>query len=323
MENLKDIVTFMNKQKEHRIIKLDDFPWTQDEIVDSYWASFSKTRDIVDKSSIGIFFDELESLKIRIKIALSSIEDLLSINEEYINHLDSRRRNDKIFNEIDFKMTKSIFLSVTSLLSLVETVRRFNKKYEITEHSSLRNKHINIQKHKFIQDLRNFVIHKKDVKVSWQVNYNENRTKIIKVFFESKRLLNSYNKWSKESKAYILKSDNVNLYELFITYKAELSQFYKLFIKEIEKQYVHDLTLYNKYQSIMNNIEFKSHFNISLSMIKSKKGLYLYLSSRLKYSKMKILLKEKDIKEQLKILKKEYSFIDVNIENNLIDILSK
>ena len=324
--SVQELLKINNERKVNSIIKYENYPWSEADVRKSYYSSFEKTFEVIDSISGGKISQELVVLNNSYNITLSSIDELLILVDKYILYIKSDkfkyRRNKDIENKYDFDLMKSIYFTSVSIKTLVDHVRRIDKVFNITNYDLKRKEIFDSKVQKFLDDLRNFVIHKKHVTGDWLINNGEKGSN-ISINFNTKRIMQDFKKWTTLSKSFILNSgDFICIYTLFNNYRECLQKFYTWYFYEVKNKYKSDVNEYDHYKLIIKNIQNIAEWNLFFQLIKNKRDFYKFLNKQLTFKQIKNILRaDGKIQNQLSLLRDYKSFINKQLEYKLAEIL--
>lgn len=327
MDRMKEYMDLLKRQNEPKIIKINNYPWTNEELRVSYYASFSRTYECIEESKGGKISQNLQILNNSFEITISTIRELLDIITLYVEFINSKnflyRRNKRKSVEFDFKIMKFIYFTSSSIMSLVDHARNCQEFFNIDDYDNKLKEVFNIKKHSFLQDLRNYSVHKSHITAEWNMSMNLNGVH-TSINFDSRKLLLGYSKWRKYSKEFIMESgDKVELNSLLIEYRESLDKFYTWYFNEVKLKYTSSINQYNKYKTFLENIAKVNSWNLAFQTIKTKREFYSFLNKYLELSQLKIIMRfDKNIDNQILYIKKYFDFIDKRIEIKIIEFLN-
>jgi hypothetical protein len=207
-------------------------------------------------------------------------------------------------------------------MTLVDHARMCQRIFNIDIYDNKLKEMFNSKIHSFLQDLRNYVVHKSHIMAEWNISISSTGVS-PSINFNSKRLLEEYNRWRKNSKEFIVENgDKIDLNILLIEYKNSLEKFYTWYFNAVKLKYSSCINQYTEYKIFLENIAKINSWNLSFQTIKTKREFYGFLNKYLKLSQLKnIIRSDKNIDNQMFYIKKYFDFIDKRIEIKIRDFL--
>jgi hypothetical protein len=209
--------------------------------------------------------ESMEGWKIEVKTRYLGISHYIFITNynqlktslELFNHKEVSStiwavKNRNKLNQFQIEVIRLFHNYLASVKSLVDHTRivveevhgnkEFSREYELKKQEIF----VNSPLSRFIQDLRNYILHKGIPKTIARKTFIESdKANSILLDINS---LRSWDNWSAKSKEYLDNAkDNINLYELIVAYGSLVIDFYNWFLMKQEELYKEE---FRKYDSI-------------------------------------------------------------------------
>lgn len=306
-----------------RKVELGNPPWSEDLLRDAYFANFVATREAIKKHPGYYFHKMLENEKGFLKIFANSVDDLLNSIELFNGAYDQKklyaRHQQDLLNEYVIRVTQNMVLCAGGALALVGWSHRMEKKVIITTYEDkIKRLFDENPRHRFIQDLRNSLLHGYFLLADWQRLYS----KETQTFFllKEERLL-EYKKWHSLSKRFIVENPRgIDITSLFISYKRLVLGFHKWYSSEILREKGAVISEYRQAENLLNRFGAHAEYRLVLTeAIKRKIDPYEHLEGRFSEDELKAIHSlPKNSKEQVdKIIEivDEYGACDEELRN--------
>jgi hypothetical protein len=178
-------------------------------------------------------------------------------------------------------------------MALVEHSRRTVKNITIPGYKKrVAERFANNEEHRFIQALRDYVVHRRMVEANWLVSWSaEGRN--CQFLLNQDELL-SWDKWDALSGAFIKRHPKgIDVEGLFKNYRDRVESFHGWFREALCAAAEPDLSEYRRYQQMLDRFSAKAEYRVLLEQVVIPKGLdpYDYLDRFLTEDEMDEVLR--------------------------------
>lgn len=260
-----------------------DEPWSFENIRDSYFSDFTKTKEAIDSTEGGRLWKRLDEVDQCRNIFTSCANDVL----ESISVFAHATTKDGFWSNINrpemerlsFSIRKNVFSTSSSAMALVDHARRFEKNYPITGASEKRQQiFLPIGIHEFVQGLRNYIVHVKISETNWEINHDFILDKTEVNFFFGVQDLNRYDRWNQGAKEYInAHGDRINVYGVISSYLECVTNYYKWHSSTVIREYSSMLEVYFGYKKIQDQVRDNTSWNMIISHLTAEVDLFQHL----------------------------------------------
>lgn len=213
---------------------LGPLPWSNDTLIEAFWKSPFDAHKKVDEHPGRDLHEREESIKAVLRIfkkaSRSFLEclDLFQIEVNNGNLFHRKRKHDLKAFEIGFQ--EDLYILASSAMTLADQCRALSRKIELSGYEDKKtNSFLKNARHRFIQELRNDLIHVTLHKPNWQINYSFNRNVTSRFFLWPAQLSRSY-KYNSLARSYLSKHPKgIDLGDFIISYSNDINDFYSWF----------------------------------------------------------------------------------------------
>ncbi len=206
---------------------LGPLPWSEDVLTKAYFRDFKQAQQSIKQHPGYDLHERSRSLKAVLRMfdnAASAFFETLDIFHVEVHErrlFDRVRRKD--LKNLEERFQEILYLFASSAMTLVDQSRALSKKVELpgyTERVAVT--FTDNLRHRFIQELRNDLIHVKLHEPSWSLTTNRDRTRTTRFMLFPNELQRS-DEWHRLAKEYLQQHpEGVDLGALIREYRAEI-----------------------------------------------------------------------------------------------------
>lgn len=207
--------------------ELGPLPWNEDVLTKAYFRDFRQAQESI-KQHPGYDLNERSfSLKAVLRMFDNAASSFFEALETFHVEAHERRLFDRVRRKdrrnLEEKFQEILYLFASSAMTLVDQSRALSKKVELPGYDErVAATFANNPRHRFIQELRNDLIHIKLHEPSWQFSTERDHTRITRFMLFPNELQRS-GEWHKLAKEYLRQhSEGVDLGALISEYRAEI-----------------------------------------------------------------------------------------------------
>lgn len=298
-------------------------PWTRQHIQAAIMSDFRTVQKSIDQTEGGLLWSGIKELDDAIWVFTKSTAELLdeiSIFSEKSKDIEFwHKTNEKNSEEYVREVKRKLYYCTSSLMTIVDISRAFNKKWPLEDFLDQRNKFFSTPGlHDFLQKMRNFSSHWRIAQANWIIKSDfRNGTRIAK-FVVSKEDLLEWGDWGSNGKKYIEETDgDIDIYEVITQYKKQIQQFYSWHKGALIETYSSILQPFFEYKKIHNGLQNKLMWNMIFSHFNPDMNPYKYLTKYLSHNQIELILSyenrsEKQVDALIKMLDME-DFCDAQL----------
>lgn len=267
---------------------LGPLPWSDEVLVAAVWKSFQDARRFVDEHPGRDIADRSSSLQSVLRIlegAAKSFCDLLARfrEEAHGGHLFRRNRR-RDLNAYEAKLQELLYLFASSAMTLVEQARALSKKVELPGYEKrVRSSFADNPRHRFVQELRNDLIHVTLHQPSWQLTSGRDEEPTSKFILRLDQLARSSD-YNALARAYIRDHPKgIDLGALIEEYVREVKGFQKWLNEALNNTSGSLIADYRRCSNRINAVSSYSWWNIIVQQVilVGKRDPYRYLDQYL------------------------------------------
>jgi hypothetical protein len=302
---MTDNLSILRKVLQPRPVSLGDPPWSRDTLIKSYFANSAETRRLVESRPGAAFQVHLDSLSLSLDLFNDSINDLLRSIDEFRKAslapgFHSRVRQSE-FERLQLSVRRAMFSASAAAMALVEHTRTVNNALNVPDYQDRVDASFSSSmSHRFIQDLRNCVLHFRLLPADWQTTIAANKGESTRFYIRKETLL-GWREWSPPVRAFIQDLDyGIEIEELFRSYARTVNDFHQWYRLAIDELGRVELVEYRSYDRILKGIAWRSSYRLILQLARSA-GVnpFDYLSEYLFPDELEVVLQIKDREAQV------------------------
>ncbi|MDR8371154.1 hypothetical protein NM213_14790 [Pseudomonas lactis] len=269
-------------------------PWSRLDIQTAITRNFTDARESIESTEGGKLWRSLKQLDDTLWIFQTNTTELL----EEICIFGERSKNKNFWNQITSTdphtrmVKKKLFHVTSSLMTLVDHARNFQKKIPVDNYDIKRQQTFStLGLHNFLQDLRNFSTHWRIAEANWSINYDfQKHTREVN-FTITKFELMEYKNWKKEAFDYIFQPPtDIDIYKVVHEYSEQVNAFYSWHKGAVIDTYSSELRQHFEYQRLHDGLKRYLNWNITLSHLPKDLNPYQYLDQYLTTYQIELLL---------------------------------
>lgn len=298
-------------------------PWTRQDIQKAMMSDFRTVQKSIDQTKGGQLWRGINELDDAVWVFSKSTADLLdeiSIFGEKSKDIEFwNRTNEKSSEEYVREIKRKLYYCTSSLMTVVDISRAFNKKWPIEDMVEKRNKFFSTPGlHDFLQKLRNFSSHWRIAQANWIIRGDIKNGTRTASFVISKDELLEWEDWGSKAKKYIEEADgDIDIREIFTQYKKYVQQYYCWHKGALLDAYSSILQPFFEYKKLHKGLQQQLMWNMILSNFNPEMNPYQYLARYLSNNQIELILSYEHRSEQqvdalIKILNME-DFFDAQL----------
>jgi hypothetical protein len=305
-------------------------PWTLQHIQTAMMSDFSAVQKSIDRTDGGQLWNGINELDDAVWVFSRSTTELLDEITIFGEGSKDVYFWSKIYekNERDFvrEVKRKLYYSTSSLMTVVDIARLFNKRWPLEDIFEQRNKFFSTPGlHDFLQNLRNFSSHWRIAQANWRISHDSITGKRTASFIITKDELLEWKGWGSKAKEYIESAGNsIDIYDVFTQYKKHVQQYYEWHKGAILVKYAPTLRPFFEYKKIHEGLQQKFKWNMIISFFKPGMNAYEHLIRHLTNKQIEMVFSyehrsEQQIDALIKILDVD-GICDVELRNKLMRI---
>jgi hypothetical protein len=271
---------------------LGPLPWSEEILRKAYFHSFSKAEKAIEEHPGFAVCRELRALQLSLGIFLDSVSDLLQAIDTF--RVDAQcpefwtRPARSRFEGRELAVRRGVFAAAASALALVGHSRSFREKTAVTKEEYTRQvrETIDEHQHRFVQALRNYVIHFRMIKVPWQITSSASRRQTE--FLLRREALLQWNGWDPKARVFMdLYPDGIDVEKLFSGYRTCVADFQAWFQGEVARVSEPHLSEYREYERMLKRFGSRVSWNMVLHLVEVRRlDPFAYLDRYLKKTEL-------------------------------------
>ncbi|ERK18201.1 hypothetical protein L579_1523 [Pantoea sp. AS-PWVM4] len=271
-------------------------PWTRQHIQTAIMYDFRTVQRSIDQTEGGQLWRGIKELEDAVWVFSKSTAELLdeiSIFGERSKDIDFwSRTNEKNAEEYVREVKRKLYYCTSSLMTVVDIARAFNKKWPLDDFIEQRDKSFSTPGlHDFLQKLRNFSSHWRMAQANWIIKSDSKNGIRIASFVISKDELLEWRDWGSKARKFIEEAeDNIDIRDIFTHYKKQLQQYYSWHKGALLDKYSSILRPFFEYSKIHKGLQQMMMWNMILSSFKSEMNPYQYLARYLSSNQIELIL---------------------------------
>lgn len=254
------------------VFTLDSLPWSAENLRQSYFRDFAATRKAIQEHPGYVAHQILNTLHLSLNIYLDSVAELMHSIDAFCMDAQSpefwarpaRRR----FESRELAIRRGVFTVVTSAMALVDHARVAKTRMKITDadcQMQLR-KIFDENEHRFIQVLRNYIVHSCMTDVDWQRTFSASGKETR--FLLRREILLKWDGWDKRARDFINKfPQGIDIDALFNSYRTRVIKYHDWLHGEVARVSEPMLSEYREYERMLNGFETQSWWNLLLEQV--------------------------------------------------------
>lgn len=262
---------------------LGDPPWTSEQVEDLCRKDFQSAHEIIKQHPGFEWHDAISMLKLVYEIFDRSVSDFLTAlyeihHESHFGGLYNRRNQSK-YRELEISVQLSLFSATQTAMAIVDHTRVATRNGEIPGvQARIDSEFSNDGSHRFVQELRNFLAHKRLSEISRTLTSGtDGRTTTLKL--QPMELLNTWD-WCATARSYIQsQSDGIDLEELLIAYREKVREFHVWTVVQIEQMHIRSIQEYLSHKCQVRAFGARMWWNLIISqmVIQAGRDPYVHL----------------------------------------------
>lgn len=270
------------------LYSLGPLPWSDEVLVAAAWKSFEDARRLVNEHPGRDLAERSLSLKSVLHIfegAAESFDELLVRfhAEAHGSHLFRRNRRSDL-DAFEVKLQERLYLFASSAMTLVDQARALRKKVELSGYEErVSSSFAKNPRHRFIQDLRNDLIHVTLHQPSWQLTSGRNEEPTSKFMLWPDQLTRS-NEYTALARAYVRDHPKgIDLGVLIDEYVRDVTEFHEWLNDALNNSAGSLVADYRRCSNRINAVSSCSWWNIIFRQVvlAGKRDPYQYLDQYL------------------------------------------
>lgn len=209
---------------------LGPLPWSDEVLVAAVWRNGKDAQRFVEEHPGREIDERLASLQSVLRIfdgTASSFREHLSLfhSEAHDGRLFRRNRRSDL-NAYEVRLQELLYVFASSAMTLVDQARALSKKIELKDYEQrVRSSFAENPRHRFIQELRNDLIHVTLHKPNWQITSGQNEERTSKFMLWPTQLARA-NEYHTLARKYVLEHPKgIDLGTLILEYAADVRGF--------------------------------------------------------------------------------------------------
>lgn len=244
-------------------------PWTEEQLRKAYFINFTDTQKAIRCHPGYPYHRELESLELSIAVFNDSIEDLRRSIDLFRSQRSERAWNERkskdLLKQSVVAVRRGVFCSASAAMALVDHSRSANKRLRVPGYQDqVKQRFVENEKHIFIQDLRNCIMHVRMLPTDWQIRKTVGQEHWETRFFLRKEvLLDGWTEWKALSRDFIHKAEHgIDVERLFLEYNVNVRDFHDWYAKSIETLGSNSLREYREYERMLKAFGSRTWWNL-------------------------------------------------------------
>jgi len=265
---------------------LGPLPWSEQTLQEAYWRDFRKARESIKEHPAHDLHERTLSLRAVLRMFNGAAQSFVSTRGQFQTEVHgggllhrNRRDHRQAFEE---KFQEILYLFASAAMTLVDQSRALSKKVKLrgyTEHVSCSFREN--PRHRFIQELRNDLIHVTLHRPSWNLRIAREGTQTTRFMLYPDQLRQRSKEWHQLAIEYLRQHPKgVDLGLLIQEYRLEVSQFQEWLQESVHTAAGEAIDDYLRCDRFFRAIESRCHWRLLLSQIVIPKSLdpYQYLN---------------------------------------------
>jgi hypothetical protein len=210
--------------------KLGPLPWRNEALERAYWKDFRDAHESI-KQHPGFDLHECSlSLKSVLRMFNKTADTFFTTLQRFHAEADGQQLFSRIrsndLREFEETFQETLYLFASCAMTLVDQSRALSKKVEIPDYSSrVSSTFAGNPRHRFIQELRNDLIHVTLHQPGWQLSTDRDRTRTSRFMLHANQLKRA-DDWHRLAKEYLQqRSSGVDLGALIQEYRMQVNEF--------------------------------------------------------------------------------------------------
>lgn len=271
---------------------LGPLPWSDETLTRAYWKGFTKAYETIREHPGYELHKRVESLKAALRLfnkwCARFHEDLGNLHVELKEAgILQRNRKDEL-KRFEESFQEALYVIASTAMTLVEQSRAIAKKIELAGYEDKTSAFANDPAHRFIQELRNDVIHVSLHQPSWQVDIRMDGLGATEMILHPHQFQRAKG-WHSLAKQYLQnRPDGVRVGELISQYQGNVVHFHEWLHQAITEAKGAVIADYLRCDRTLYAIGSRATWRLQLSqiVIPNKKDPFAYLDRYLNAEEM-------------------------------------
>ena len=271
----------------NKSLSLGPLPWSNEILIAAVWSSPSDAQRFVDEHPGRDLEKQTNSLKDTLRIFNKAVTSFFECLERFQAEVKGgqlfRRNRQADFIEYEAGFQEIIFLFASSAKMLVEQSRTLNNEINLSGYSERTAGFATDPRHRFIQELRNDLIHIVLHQPKWQIATDRNRETTSRFLLWPDQL--KIDKYNKFARLYVDQhTKGIDLSELIKSCSADINEFHRWLHKSIENSAAGEqIADYRRCVRCIKSVSSRSEWNVIFQqfVLPSKIDPYQYLDQYL------------------------------------------